>query len=341
MRQRILITSTKPATRQSQHAIGVAQRPDALPDISRVDFADAAQVCGYAHLLMSTARDHGVFTGTCPARLLYALRTAASQWLATTERTIADHTAADRLQILSWHDTLHRLAYGRAAEAAHLADQYRDVLKAIAKGEIADRLPIARRMQGLLDTDPRQLSATDLSWYTRTVDRWIREAKAPRPLAGHPADEALCIATFLCSIDLYIWMPDHCDFQLTLLRHFLPRLRPLLSIAAADIASDATATEGSTTGAFAPEGIAYDATATEGSFINGSNTDNCRVGEMSVSHLEALMALAVTASSYGEPIDCHVIRIAALRRLSTDATLDPFTRRAYLLDLRHETLTAR
>ena len=321
MRQRILITATKPATRQSQHAIGVAQRPDALPDISRVDFADAAQVCGYAHLLMSTARDHGAFTGTCPARLLYALRTAARQWLATAERTIADHTAADRLQILSWHDTLHRLAYGRAAEAAHLADQYRDVLKAIAKGEIADRLPIARRMQRLLDTDPRQLSATDLSWYTRTVDRWIREAKAPRPLAGHPADEALRIATFLCSIDLYIWMPDHRDFQLTLLRHFLPRLRPLLTIVAAGIASDATVTEGCT--------------------INGTSADNCRVGDMSVSHLEALMALAVTACSLGEPIDCQAIRIAALRRLSTDETLDPFTRCAYLLDLRHETLTAR
>lgn len=151
-----------------------------------------------ARSLITATRESGAPLSQQPSEIRQAART----WLADSDRVLPAMTASEALEILKWRDTLHRLAYGQGADLATTHAYYRQVLRKMASGQKADRLPIMRHIDHMLATAPKLLDPTDISWYTAVLRRWQREATAYHPLAAYPLPEALGIASFLLSTRL-------------------------------------------------------------------------------------------------------------------------------------------
>ena len=169
------------------------RRLSPIPSIGTISSADREAVEGYAHLMLSMARDAGWPAATDNATIT-TLRDHARQWL-----RMADEPEADPSAILGWHDMVHRLANRQPSPAETLNRLRRRALRRLAGSaspdKAADALPIMYSIRASIGH--RAIDADQIRWYVATLDRWTREALSYRPLAAYPAATAASLAAFL------------------------------------------------------------------------------------------------------------------------------------------------
>lgn len=169
------------------------RRLSPLPSIDTISSADREAVEGYAHLMLSMARDAG-WPAASDNAAITTLRDHARQWL-----RMADEPEADPSAILGWYDMVHRLANRQPSPAETLNRLRRRALRRLAGSaspdKAADALPIMYSIRASIGH--RAIDADQIRWYVATLDRWTREALSYRPLAAYPAPTAASLAAFL------------------------------------------------------------------------------------------------------------------------------------------------
>ena len=172
-----------------------------------IDMNDVEALKSLATRICETANSAGIFLHEGdPDRdraTIKLTRRCAKDWLKAIRKNIDAMSEADALELLPSFDTLHRVAYGMAADSEFIN---RHVMAAFES-----------RIRGNKDVDPyalyRQISAglrrrdpiyfgRPLAWQTNILDRWYKEAVSYNQEAIY---DRIKKATILMETDLWVY----------------------------------------------------------------------------------------------------------------------------------------
>lgn len=183
---------------------GMISHPEDV-DIERVNFNNPDDIIDFAAQLIRTAIACGLFSsGNIVSPKSNLIRRISREWLRQTDSKIDIFSAADALRVISSYDLIHRIAYGKPAQADKV-DKY--VLKALdAKihgDHTVDEYDLFRQISaGLRRMDKAYLDKA-LLWHSLTLDCWHKQfmnGTAPDGLSEHDTAQRV---TLLLSSDLF------------------------------------------------------------------------------------------------------------------------------------------
>lgn len=145
-----------------------------LPDFRTVDFTNSDTLSTIAGQLITAANNAGIFGLNCRNKTQNnTLQTVAKEWIRQTDKVIDSHAPADALEVISFYDLIHRIAYGRPALPEIINRHVLRAFDSMIRGDKdIDRYTLFRQIALGLNRKDKAYTGRPLQWHSICLDRW-------------------------------------------------------------------------------------------------------------------------------------------------------------------------
>ena len=193
-----------------------------IPDWRDVNYSDADELKGFAHLMTTRFQEAGELDFISPvnSRELRSLIRVAKEWIKNVEESFTTMTPGDIISVLPYYQNVYIPACRTQPPAPYIAKWCLKVLDAKIHGDTSvNSTELFSAIADGIRRGRKEYLDRPLKWYSITLDYWIKILKGG--IEDIHINKGITIVTQLLSCDLTAFMSNQMRFKQSLVDYYI------------------------------------------------------------------------------------------------------------------------